>query len=36
MIGIVLWVITWYAHGRHQPSMDTGVLQAVKRQDDRP
>jgi basic amino acid/polyamine antiporter, APA family len=31
VIGGVLWVITWYAHGRHQPSMDTGVLQAVKR-----
>lgn len=31
VIGAGLWVITWYAHGRHQPSMDTGVLQAVKR-----
>ena len=30
---IVLWLITWYAHGRHQPAMDTGVLQAVKRPD---
>ena len=30
LIGGVLWLITWYTHGRHQPAMDTGVLQAVK------
>ena len=30
-LGVVLWAITWYTHGRHQPSMDTGVMQAVKR-----
>ena len=34
VIGIALWVVNWYAHGRHQPSMDTGVLQAVSRPDD--
>jgi basic amino acid/polyamine antiporter, APA family len=33
-LGVVLWLVTWYAHGRHQPSMDTGVLQAVSRPDD--
>jgi basic amino acid/polyamine antiporter, APA family len=33
LVGAALWVLTWYLHGRHQPSMDTGVLQAVKRPD---
>ena len=35
VIGVVLWLINWYAHGRHQPSMDTGVLRAVSKPDDR-
>jgi basic amino acid/polyamine antiporter, APA family len=30
-LGVVLWAITWVTHGRHQPAMDTGVLEAVKR-----
>ena len=35
LLGVVLWAITWFLHGRHQPSMDTGVLQAVGRPDER-
>jgi amino acid transporter len=31
VVGALLWLVTWYTHGRHQPSMDTGVLQAIKR-----
>ena len=31
VIGVLLWLVTWYTHGRHQPAMDTGVLRAVKR-----
>ena len=34
LVGVVLWGITWFLHGRHQPDMDTGVLQAVSRPDD--
>jgi amino acid transporter len=33
VLGVVLWAVNWYAHGRHQPSMDTGVMQAIKRPD---
>jgi amino acid transporter len=33
VIGALLWLVTWYTHGRHQPDMDTGVLQAIKRPD---
>jgi amino acid transporter len=33
LVGAALWLVTWYTHGRHQPSMDTGVLEAVKRPD---
>ena len=35
LLGVILWAITWFLHGRHQPSLDTGVLQAVGRPDDR-
>ena len=35
LLGVVLWAITWFLHGRHQPPMDTGVLQAVGRPDER-
>jgi amino acid transporter len=31
LIGAALWFVNWYLHGRHQPSMDTGVLQTVNR-----
>jgi amino acid transporter len=33
LVGAVLWAITWYAHGRHQAAMDTGVLKSVSRPD---
>ena len=33
LLGVILWVVTYYAHGRHQPNMDTGVFQAIKRPD---
>jgi amino acid transporter len=36
LLGAVLWLITWFLHGRHQPSMDTGVLQTINRPDDPP
>src|SRR3712207_250017 len=29
LIGVVLYAVTWYVHGRHQPAMDTGVLRTV-------
>jgi amino acid transporter len=32
-IGALLWLVTWYTHGRHRPSVDTGVLEAVSRPD---
>jgi basic amino acid/polyamine antiporter, APA family len=35
LLGVVLWGLTWFLHGRHQPPMDTGVLQAVGRPEDR-
>jgi amino acid transporter len=31
VLGALLWVVNWYAHGRHQPSMDTGVMEAISR-----
>jgi basic amino acid/polyamine antiporter, APA family len=30
-LGLVLWVVNWVTHGRHQPSYDTEQLQAVAR-----
>ena len=33
LVGAALWVVTWYAHGRHQSAMDTGVLKTVSRPD---
>ena len=30
-LGVVLWAITWSLPGRHQPPLDTGVLEAVER-----
>jgi hypothetical protein len=35
-IGALLWLVTWYTHGRHQRSMDTGVLEAISRPDGDP
>jgi amino acid transporter len=32
-VGVVLWGINWLLHGRHQPAMDTGVLEQVQRPD---
>jgi len=34
-LGVVLWGVTWLLHGRHQSPMDTGVLQAVGKPDER-
>jgi amino acid transporter len=31
VLGALLWVVNWYVHGRHQPAMDTGVMQAISR-----
>ena len=36
LLGVVLWAVTWFVHGRHQPALDTGVLQAVGRPEDGP
>jgi amino acid transporter len=33
LVGVVLYGINWLLHGRHQPAMDTGVLQTVNRPD---
>jgi basic amino acid/polyamine antiporter, APA family len=33
-LGVVLWAITWYTHGRHQPDMNTGTFQAINRPPD--
>jgi basic amino acid/polyamine antiporter, APA family len=30
-LGALLWLVTWYTHGRHQSSMDTGVFDAINR-----
>lgn len=32
-VGALLYLVTWYAHGRHQPAMDTGVFEAIKKND---
>lgn len=32
-LGAILWLITWYTHGRHQSPMDTGVFQAINQPD---
>jgi amino acid transporter len=34
LVGVLLWVVTWFVHGRHEPTLDTGVLQAVGKPDD--
>jgi amino acid transporter len=34
-VGALLWLVTWYAHGRHQSSMDTGVFEAITHPDER-
>ena len=34
LIGAVLWLVTWFTHGRHQPPMDTGVMRAINRPED--
>jgi amino acid transporter len=31
VLGVVLWAVTWYAHGRHMRMLDTGVMQAIER-----
>jgi amino acid transporter len=34
LVGVLLWVVTWFLHGRHEPALDTGVLEAVGRPDE--
>ena len=35
VLGIVLWAVTWYTHGRHMRMLDTGVMQAIERPEKR-
>jgi amino acid transporter len=35
VLGIVLWAVTWYTHGRHMKMLDTGVMQAIERPENR-
>jgi amino acid transporter len=35
VLGIVLWAVTWYTHGRHMTMLDTGVMQAIERPEKR-
>ncbi|HVL95656.1 MAG TPA: APC family permease [Solirubrobacteraceae bacterium] len=34
-IGALLWLVSWALHGRHQRELDTGVLESIRRPDDR-
>jgi amino acid transporter len=34
VLGVVLWGLTWLAHGRHARPMDTGVIKAIERPGD--